>query len=229
MAGMFSKVVRKWNRRPFPVSLLELRQCRISYSQYGEDLFLTHLLGYECERGFYLDVGCFHPVTYSNTYIFYRRGWRGVCIDANPDWSAAWARYRPRDRFVNAAIAPEPAAMVYVRDRRYPAMNRLLTENALAQTPLPPERFSTQRVTAAPLPEVLRHHGVPRDFELLSMDCEGMDLAIIAATGFDEYRPRVVCVEDHQTSGRSDLQALIESRGYTLRAALGISKIFQRN
>ena len=32
-------------------------------------------------KGFFVDVGCFHPIKYNNTYRLYRKGWRGVNID----------------------------------------------------------------------------------------------------------------------------------------------------
>jgi hypothetical protein len=31
--------------------------------------------------GFFVDVGCFHPLFYSNTWKLYKKGWRGVNID----------------------------------------------------------------------------------------------------------------------------------------------------
>lgn len=38
-----------------------------SYSQTGEDQILT---SYLCKNeGFYIDVGCNHPIRYSNTFI----------------------------------------------------------------------------------------------------------------------------------------------------------------
>ena len=36
---------------------------------------MRHLLG-GVENGFFVDVGCFHPMRYSNTWMLYRRGSR---------------------------------------------------------------------------------------------------------------------------------------------------------
>lgn len=225
---MIKTVVQKWKRRPFPPNLHALKHCRVSYSQYGEDLFLTHLLGYERGDGVYVDVGCFHPVFLSNTYIFSQRGWQGFCIDANPDWSAAWSRYRPADRFINAAIAPRPSSMLYVRNKKYPAMNQLMPAESFDESHFPVDQFSTERVQAAPLGDVLRNAGAPRDIDLLSIDCEGLDLAILQTLSFDEYSPRVLCVEDHEVSTETAVHLFLRSRGYVMRAMLGISKIFER-
>lgn len=53
---------------------------RVSYGQAEEDLALSRLFG-SFSDGFYLDVGSGNPVHLSNTYLFYRMGWSGVCLD----------------------------------------------------------------------------------------------------------------------------------------------------
>ena len=50
-----------------------------SYAQEGEDLLLERILGKQ-GKGFYVDVGAHHPVRFSNTFLFYKRGWRGINI-----------------------------------------------------------------------------------------------------------------------------------------------------
>src|SRR3989344_4572766 len=54
-----------------------------SYSQSGEDMILRSIFD-DKKEGFYVDVGAFHPKLYSNTYYFYKRGWRGINIEPNP-------------------------------------------------------------------------------------------------------------------------------------------------
>ena len=53
---------------------------RTYYSQFGEDTILRELLGKK-RGGVYVDVGCYHPRKFSNTYLLHRRGWSGVNID----------------------------------------------------------------------------------------------------------------------------------------------------
>ena len=55
-----------------------------SYSQKGEDLFLSRMFPKHYE-GFYVDVGANDPIRFNNTYKFYKRGWKGMNIepDAN--------------------------------------------------------------------------------------------------------------------------------------------------
>ena len=55
----------------------------ISYSQEGEDLILERFFEGK-EIGFFVDIGAHHPMRFSNTYIFYLKGWRGINVDATP-------------------------------------------------------------------------------------------------------------------------------------------------
>ena len=56
-----------------------------SYSQLGEDLVIMNHL--QClgknpnSKGFYIDIGAYHPLDGSNTYKFYKRGASGITVD----------------------------------------------------------------------------------------------------------------------------------------------------
>ena len=52
------------------------------YSQWGEDLFIQKYFKDKI-KGFYLDIGCFHPIMYSNTFLLFNKGWSGINIDLN--------------------------------------------------------------------------------------------------------------------------------------------------
>ena len=54
-----------------------------SYSQEGEDMILRRIFG-DKRLGFYVDVGAHDPRRFSNTYYFYKRGWRGINIEPRP-------------------------------------------------------------------------------------------------------------------------------------------------
>ena len=46
----------------------------------------------------YLDVGTGHPCVMNNTYLFYRAGAKGVCVEPNPDLAPLIIEKRPRGR-----------------------------------------------------------------------------------------------------------------------------------
>jgi len=221
---MLQTIRTKFFRRPFPANLSALKSCRISYSQYGEDLFLTSLLGYEKTDGVFIDIGCYHPIELSNTYIFSQRGWTGVAIDPNPRWAEAWRKFRPKDHFVNAAVSSTEGQSLYLRNSRYPAMNRLI--DALPAEGLSPDE-STTTVPTLRLDGIAARLLPGRAIDLMNIDCEGHDLAVLQSIDFDTMRPRVIAVEDLTLQDGSSVSTFLLSRGYACRAVIGITKIFE--
>ena len=51
-----------------------------SYSLLGEDTFLKKYFSKQ-KKGFYIDVGCYHPLSGNNTYLLYKKGWHGMNFD----------------------------------------------------------------------------------------------------------------------------------------------------
>jgi FkbM family methyltransferase len=224
---MIGRWLRKWNLRPFPDSITSLRAVRPSWSQFGEDLLVSNIVGLERTNGFYVDVGCFHPIRYSNSYVFYRRGWRGLCIDPSPVSSRFWKQYRPRDIVVNEAVGPAGANAKYLEFHERPQYNRLTFGEEIPpiEGGFVPDRVSP--VTVRPLAEILESH-LPENtvIDLLSIDCEGMDLEVLASNDFSRFRPRVMVVEDHDLSTQTTLTAFADSIGMKLVAQALVSKIF---
>jgi len=222
---MFNAIKTKLKRRPFPLNLEALRNCRVSYGQFGEDLFLTSLLGYEKTDGFYVDVGCFRPIFYSNTYIFYERGWRGLAIDPNPKLKEEWDRYRPGDVFINVAIAKERKKMAYLLNEKYPAMNTVVDEDQIAR--FDPAQYQVSSCESVPLADILDQHLKAPRIDLMNIDCEGRDLEVLATHNFQKYRPTVIAIEDRDISLQTKACEFLHALDYQCKAYIGLTKIFQ--
>ena len=164
-----------------------------SYSQDGEDRILSRMLD-STARGFYVDVGAHHPHRYSNTYLFYRRGWRGINIDAMPGSMVGFARTRPRDINIECAVDEQEGVRdFYVFDE--PAVCTLDADMAKRHA----QRWRllrVERVHAKPLSRLLASHLPPRQrVDFLSIDVEGRDLSVLRSNDWSAFRPRVVLVE----------------------------------
>lgn len=83
-----------------------------SYSQEGEDMVLKSFFGNKL-KGFHVDVGTCHPMRFSNTYIFYNMGWRGINIDATPGSMRLFNKFRKRDLNLEQAISNSSQNMTY--------------------------------------------------------------------------------------------------------------------
>ena len=93
-----------------------------SYSIEGEDIILRRILGEKKTVGFYIDVGAHHPKRFSNTYHFYKEGWRGINIDAMPGSMKLFRKIRPRDTNLEFAISNKRQNLIYYRFNE-PALN----------------------------------------------------------------------------------------------------------
>ena len=69
---------------------------RSRYSQWGEDLSIDEFFRGK-KNGVYFDVGCFHPLMYSNTCLLFKNGWNGINIDINPTSIDLFNIIRPND------------------------------------------------------------------------------------------------------------------------------------
>ena len=72
-----------------------------TYSMFGEDLIVKDFFKKK-KKGFYVDVGCYHPLEGSNTYLLYKRGWNGINLDINTLSIELFNVARKEDLNVNA-------------------------------------------------------------------------------------------------------------------------------
>lgn len=189
----------------------------ICFGQDGEDLILDRLLDRQA-LGFYVDVGAHHPVRYSNTYLFYKRGWRGINIDAMPGAMRAFERLRPRDINIESGVADAPGRLKYHRFNE-PALNTFDAAEALRKNSPPYELLDTIDVPVERLDRLLELHlpaGQAIDF--MSVDVEGKDLEVLRSNDWTRHRPRFVLAEtlrtDLMTLGTCPITRFLLDVGY---------------
>lgn len=206
-------------RRKAGATEQEWKNIRLSFSQFGEDLLLEHLLP---PKGFYVDVGAYHPVTYSNTWLFNRNGWRGIVVEPNPEMARLHRRRRPRDIIVESAVGAEPGE---VRYQSVPEANnnRILAEGEI------PAGGTVSSVKMTTLARLFQEKLPPdQQVDLLCIDCEGMDLAVLQGNDWGLAKPRVICVEGKDDTEQKMLTRLLAPRGYRVQARAGYSLIYVR-
>ncbi len=200
-----------------------------SYAQEGEDLVIDRLLGYPA-RGFYVEVGAHHPWRFSNSFRFYRRGWRGLLIDPTPGLAALFARARPGDRFLAEAASDTTGTLSFFCFEEA-ALNTGDAATAAAQQAAGRRLLERRDMPCRPLSAMLAEALPPgQAIDFLSLDIEGHEAAAIRGNDWQRFRPRLVVVEWH--SGRRDLLGpwqpgeslrLLAAAGYQLVAVTASS------
>jgi FkbM family methyltransferase len=207
---------------------------KLSYSQQGEDLvvesILTHL---QFSRLTYLDIEAGEPIAGSNTYLFYRHGFRGVLVEPNPKLCGDLSSVRPQDKVLNVGIASkEEAEADYFVTNEWPR-NTFSREVAESYPKTTGGRVHVEKVIKMPLVNINRviaeHFQQAPDF--ISIDTEGLDLDILTSLDFDRYRPAVVCAETMsgvvQVNGA--ILDLMKSKDYGIRGGSIVNTIFVDN
>ena len=166
-----------------------------TYSQEGEDMVLRRLFA-GVEKGFYIDIGAHHPKRFSNTYLFYKCGWRGINIEPNPDMIRLFQRYRPRDVNLGLGVSDRAGELKYFMFNE-PALNSFDVNIARARES--DERYriiGSEPVKVDRLDSILEKYvskGTEIDF--MTIDVEGMDLEVLRSNDWERFRPQYVCVE----------------------------------
>ncbi len=171
------------------------RSVRLSYGYTGEDRLLESLLkSLITYNGFYVEVGSNEPRFISNTFLLYRRGWRGICIDPNEELIGKHRRIRPRDRAVCAFVAHETQPLNFIQ-----LSNNVLSTADPQYVPqflaAGQQIVGTRQVQPRSLTSILVAEQAPAQFDLLAVDAEEFDLSVLQSLDFQRFRPRLVMVE----------------------------------
>ena len=74
--------------KKFFLNLNLIHKNKISKKNYfsfsGVDIIIENIFR-EKNNGFYVDVGCQHPIKNNNTYLLHKKGWEGINLDLDTD------------------------------------------------------------------------------------------------------------------------------------------------
>lgn len=168
--------------------------CR-SWSQEGEDMVLRRFFEHK-KKGFYVDVGAHHPKRFSNTYWFYKKGWRGINIDAMPGSMNLFNKWRPRDINLEMGVANKSAVLDYYIFNE-PALNSFSCDISKKREQDNGAFHIKEviKVNVCPLREILAEHLAGNSIDFLSVDVEGYDLDVLQSNDWSKYRPKIVLAE----------------------------------
>jgi FkbM family methyltransferase len=206
-----------------------------SYSQAGEDAVLRFLFSDKSMRRIaYLDIGTNSPDVGNNTYLFYRNGSRGVCVEADPRLIPVIKQVRPKDKILNVGVSADgrETATLYVFD--VTGLSTFDKDEVDKRTASGEHKVvETIAVKLVGINDIIREN-FPSCPHLLSLDIEGFDLSVMKTLDFDTYPIPVVCVEtccyseNHVRPKDPAIAEFMASQGYEVYADTYINTIFVR-
>jgi len=182
-----------------------------SYAQHADDLILACIfkqLG--IEKPSYLDIGAFHPFIISNTYYFYKHGSRGINCEPSPGLIDLFRTWRPYDLNLPYAVAPVRGRVPLFVTKDTDGRDSLLRAQLASDWAV--EAIEVEAVTVTDIVNEYCRGDFP---DLLSIDIEGFDLAVLQSIQYEVMAPKVIIAEampwDNYGPG---IRRFLEGAGY---------------
>lgn len=209
----------------------------VSYAVNAEDIVLVRAFK-DCRNGFFVDVGAGDPDDGSVTKnLVDRLDWRGVNVEPLPEILDRLRAVRPNDVNLGVALDIQPGKASFYRIVAGPGL-----EGGPGLSTLDPDIVEMHKETGwgieelevdvVTLESVLTEYASP-GFDLLKVDVEGREAAVLASADLSYWRPRVLVVEstipDSPEPSHDKWESLVIQAGYKLALFDGLNRFYARN
>ena len=168
-----------------------------SYSISNVDLIIDRMFS-KVEKGVFIDLGCNHPIKFNNTYLLYKRGWRGINIDLDKESIDEFNKIRDKDYNVQSLISTnigEEKEIYYYHSRS--AINTLSKE-LLEQRKTKKDSIKILKETTNTLENIIEKSPFKNQkINLLSIDIENHEYEALKNFNFTKFRIDVIVIEIH--------------------------------
>lgn len=169
---------------------------RNTYSQHREDIFLKKYFK-KTKKGFYIDVGCYHPVKYSNTAWLYNYGWSGINLDMNKTSIDLFNIARPRDKNICAAISNKNKSTYAYFDRLLSPINTLNKKfSDFGSKNISFRKHKKVKINAYKFDYIIKKNKIKIPYiNFLNIDAEAHDFEVLKGFNIKKFKPKLICVE----------------------------------
>ena len=196
-----------------------------SYSMDKEDLVVQEYFKNKT-YGFYVDVGCYHPLQRNNTMLLYLKGWRGINIDIS-DFSIKLFKFlRPDDLNLNLAISNLEGEIDMFFQKKLSQLSTIKEKHAKIafQGTIHNKKILSRRLNS--ILEESKYRGKRINF--LNIDVEGSDFEVLQSLDFNKYSPELICIEVIEKElEKSDVFNFLHNKKYKKTWSGVFSHIFQ--
>ena len=198
----------------------------ISYAQVLEDVVLNRAFS-QIDKGFYIDIGGYHPERDSVTKYFYDQGWHGVNVEPGANYYPEFVRLRPRDINLQVAVSDHEGEAIFYE------MDQTSTLEARFADRHPEYRTGQYSVPVTTLAHIFEEHA-PQEVHFLKIDVEGHEEAVLRGADFKRHRPWMMVIEAKEPN-RLDVpthqqwEHMVVPAGYTFAYADPLNRYYVAN
>ena len=188
-----------------------------SYSQFGEDLIINNFFGNFV--GTYVDIGCYHPIKYSNTALLHKKGWSGTNIDLNKTSIDFFNACRKNDLNITACLSDKIEEVEIYMDSDFSALNSINKNNI--------KKFGLKNLKKKRVQTTLFNKLIKKNFDFLNIDCEGNDLKILKTIDLKKFTPKIINIEV-SNDNKKQIYEYLSFYGYGIYEVKSLSHIFKK-
>ena len=162
------------------------------FSFSGVDILIENIFRNQ-KNGFYIDVGCQHPIKNNNTYLLHKRGWSGINIDLDKDNIDLFNVSRISDDNINIAASNKISEVDLFFFHKKSPINTIDKKTSKFQKA---KISSIKKIKTDTLNNIIKSSKYSnKKIDLLSIDVEGHELPVLEGLDFNKYSPNVIVVE----------------------------------
>ena len=198
-----------------------------SYAMDNEDSVVLEYFK-DKRNGFYVDVGCYHPIHRNNTYLLHKKNWNGINIDTSQLSIDLFDYMRPKDLNYNCAVSNKNEIIKLFYQKELSQLSTIEKDQAKKVFQ---GNIREKNIQAFTLDEILSRDKYKNNkIDFLDVDVEGADLKVLEGLSFNKFQPELVCVEIHKKKIKeSDIYNFLTNKNYELLWSGVFSHIFKRS
>ena len=204
---------------------------RNTYSQDQEDLFINDYFK-EKNSGFYIDIGCYHPIKYSNTALLYNRGWKGINIDMNQTSIDLFNILRKRDKSICAAISNTSKKTIQYFDHLFSPINTLDKNfSSIASKKFSFRKHTEKTIQTYRFNQIIQKYNINiKQIDFINIDVEAHDLEVLEGIDLSIFNAKIICVEianNQNNIKEKKLRDYLNKYNYELIKTVGLNGFFE--
>lgn len=188
----------------------------IFYSQVAQDLLAyTYFKGKK--EGFFIDIGAYDGITISNTYLFENLGWKGICVEADPDRFKLLKNNRKCDCYNLAMHSKTAKKLEFITSNcnvlnvlKEQASNKHIERMKMEGHQKELNTITVDSITFDDL--MSKNYPDVKHIDFLSIDIEGGELMVLETIDFNKYSFELMTIEGHYEEDL--LVNFMKERGY---------------
>ena len=164
-----------------------------SFSISNVDLIIERIFS-NLNHGIYLDIGCNHPIKYNNTYLLFKKGWKGINVDLDSESIKQFNLMRKNDHNVNVLVTSkdnEEKNLYFYHTRS--AINTI-SKDLVEKRENKPKKI--KKLKGMSINTIIDNSPFQNEkINLLSIDIENYEFEALKEFNFDKYNVDVIVSE----------------------------------